>query len=155
MLHPAGIRIFLISWLTVFLESGFFLAAVLHHCTNEEQRRSKMRITPSPPPGRNSFVTGDRVEPVSSAPGVHDNGQRRDDAGPERAGMLKAGQRSSSKPGLARWRYSAGFLSQFIAQMHKARRLPSERPGVSRVHSDYLQIAALARKTPARQSRKA
>ena len=155
MLYPAGIRIFLIFWLTDFLESGFFLAAVPHYCTNEKQRRSKMRIAPSSPPGRNSFATGGRVEPVSSAPGVHDNGQRRDDAGPERARMLKAGQKPSSKPGLARWRYSAAFLSQFIAQMHKARRLPSERPGVSRVHSDYLQTADLARKAPAGKSRKA
>ncbi len=113
-----------------------------------------MRIPATPPPGRNSFATGRTVEPVSSPPGVYDNEHRGADARPERAGMLEAGRNSSPKPGLARWRYSAPFLCQFIAQMHKARRLPSERPGICQVHSDYLQSAGLAGKTGARQSRK-
>ncbi len=113
-----------------------------------------MRIPATPPSGKSSFTAGSRVDPVLQPAMVHDDKNLSDDAGPERAGMLKAGQKRSPKPGLARWRYSVPFLSQFIAQMHKSRRLPSERPGVSQVHSDYLQSASLADKAGARQSRK-
>ncbi len=41
MLCAARMRVVGVFWLTVSIESGFFLAALLHHCPNEKQKKKQ------------------------------------------------------------------------------------------------------------------
>ena len=118
------------------------------HCPVETQKKRKMRITPRPPQinrvseGHQSGFKH-KIEPVSHSQRVSDNGRKQTEQKQKPSTMLKTNSKVLRKPGLARWRHSVPFISQFIAQMRTGRRLASERPEPGQVNRRYQTTSRL------------
>ncbi len=107
-----------------------------------------MRVLPQPTviskihrTGKNNAGPGGKT--LSGASKTPESRQENADRKPDTHVMLKTLSKPHPKPGLARWRHSAPFISQFMAQMRNGRRLPSERPEAEQVHRRYQTISRL------------
>ncbi len=80
---------------------------------------------------------------LSSTSKTPESRRQNTDQNPNTHITLKNPDKAPPKPGLARWRHSAPFISQFMAQMRIGRRLPSERPEAEQVNRRYQTTSRL------------